>query len=105
MEQEAQSAGSTAKTSSAPMVWLAVAFSLLIGVCKAFVWSREIRDGSWFSIGQVAGYATGSVIPPVLIAYAIAGRKKVMGRGYAFAAWVAGLSVLSWFILIWNSRH
>jgi hypothetical protein len=99
MDQETQSASSTAETSATPLARLAVAFSFLIGGYKAFVWSHGNLDG------QVVGYAVGSATFPVLIAYAIAGRKKVMGRGYAFAAWVSGLSVLFLLIEISNSRH
>jgi hypothetical protein len=92
-------AASERQAKPSPIVWVAVAFSFLIGVYKALIWSHGVVSA------EVIGYALGSPILPVLIAYAVAGRKKVIGRGYAFATWVAALSIFFLLLEMANARR
>lgn len=76
----------SSKTTVSPIMWTALLFSFLISFYKALVVAH--------TVGGVVGYAVGSLILPLLIAYAIAGREEVRGKGYAFAAWLTALSIL-----------
>jgi len=69
------------------LVVLLVLMSIGLGVLKALFWS----GGVWSA--EASGYALGSVMIPLLIAYAIAGRKRSL-RPMAFGLTFLGLSSL-----------
>ena len=78
--------------------WIGILFGILIGIAKAFIWSR----GAFGS--EVFGYAVAAVLVPGAIAYAIAGREKVR-NGNRFALWFLLLSVFFLLLEISQAKH
>jgi hypothetical protein len=76
--------------------WVCIVVGVLLSLSTARVWG----NGEW--TGEAQGYAFGSILLPGLIAYAIAGRRKVRNPA-AFGLWFCGLCLL--FFLLELSHH
>ena len=79
--------------------WVCLVFGVLLCFFTAQVWS----NGQWTDEAQ--GYALGSLVFNGLIAYLIAGRRKVRNPSL-FGLWFCGLCLLSYLLeLIGYPRH
>ena len=76
--------------------WVCIVVGVLLSLSIARVWA----NGEW--TGEAEGYAFGSILLPALIAYLIAGRRKVRNPG-AFGLWFCGLCLL--FFLLELFQH
>jgi hypothetical protein len=79
--------------------WVCMVLGVLLSLMTAQTWSH----GEW--TGEAQGYAFGCLLVPGLIAYALAGRRKVRNPSL-FALLFCGLCVLSFLIeLSHHSRN
>jgi tryptophan-rich sensory protein len=76
--------------------WVYIVVGVLLSLSTARVWA----NGEW--TGEAQGYAFGILLLPALIAYLLAGRRKVRNPA-AFGLWFCGLCLL--FFLLELSHH
>jgi hypothetical protein len=77
------------------LAYVGIIFGICLAIVKAFVWSKGVFTS------EVFGYALAGALIPGVIAYAIAGRKKVRNLNM-FSLWFVSLCV---FFLLLELAH